>query len=196
MMFAGLRLLAPSALRAAYIQLPRKGVLHIHASSRGLSTIRFCINCRKEGHGSHQCRDTAVCASCGIEGHRHTTCPTPDPARIAKAHGACFRCGEVGHLSPECSLPPPKCYFCGEDSHVAGCPTVAEKRASLLAEQQVAREARIPRKATKQAERAEKLSVEAESRAGLRAQRQAAREIKMAATRVEGTAKSANQAAA
>ncbi|KAJ7766136.1 hypothetical protein B0H16DRAFT_1523192 [Mycena metata] len=103
-------------------------------------TFFICMNCRREGHHTHECKEPVICRACGVEGHPKGACPNPDPARLEALKNEpkkCFRCGEAHELRT-CPQPA-KCYHCGSTEHQrTACPTYVPKTPDAKAEAKAA----------------------------------------------------------
>ncbi len=60
----------PKSIKAAYLHIPVEPFIP--------SPLR-CFNCQKFGHGQNACSQKALCARCGLEGHKDTDCPESQP---------------------------------------------------------------------------------------------------------------------
>ncbi|KAF7341295.1 hypothetical protein MVEN_01865600 [Mycena venus] len=126
-----IRRLALPALRGVSLRsysdaAPATGEKRTSSTPPAKRFMKFCLNCRREGHLRNQCTEPVICVACGVEGHQRRDCPAPDPARIEALKTApvkCFRCGVEGHKIGACPQPP-KCFHCGVEGHIQkDCPT-------------------------------------------------------------------------
>jgi len=65
------------------------------------SSAQECLNCKKVGHLTKECRASRKCFKCGSEGHLARRCSKGDHRRPINDR-ECHQCGGKGHLTKQC----------------------------------------------------------------------------------------------